>query len=170
MPLVSVLADMEFDGVYISSERMKALSDEYASLLEKTKDKIYKEAGEEFNLQSPKQLEYILFDKMGIPPTKKTKTGFSTDEEVLTELSQKYKIAEYMLTYRKYTKIKKYLSWCFPTLINEKTGRIHASFNQTVTATGRLSSSEPNLQNIPVRGEEGREIRNTFIPEKVICL
>ncbi|MDA0072332.1 DNA polymerase I [Brachyspira hyodysenteriae] len=166
MPLVSVLADMEFDGVYISSERMKALSDEYASLLEKTKDKIYKEAGEEFNLQSPKQLEYILFDKMGIPPTKKTKTGFSTDEEVLTELSQKYKIAEYMLTYRKYAKLKNTYLDVFPTLINEKTGRIHASFNQTVTATGRLSSSEPNLQNIPVRGEEGREIRNTFIPEK----
>lgn len=166
MPLVSVLADMEFDGVYISSERMKALSDEYASLLEKTKDKIYKEAGEEFNLQSPKQLEYILFDKMGIPPTKKTKTGFSTDEEVLTELSQKYKIAEYMLTYRKYAKLKNTYLDVFPTLINEKTGRIHASFNQTVTATGRLSSSEPNLQNIPVRGEEGRDIRNTFIPEK----
>ncbi|MEI0799191.1 DNA polymerase I [Brachyspira intermedia] len=166
MPLVSVLADMEFDGVYISSERMKALSDEYASLLEKTKEKIYAEAGEEFNLQSPKQLEYILFDKMGIPPTKKTKTGFSTDEEVLTELSQKYKIAEYMLTYRKYAKLKNTYLDVFPTLINEKTGRIHASFNQTVTATGRLSSSEPNLQNIPVRGEEGREIRNTFIPEK----
>lgn len=166
MPLVSVLADMEFDGVYISSERMKALSDEYSSLLEKTKEKIYKEAGEEFNLQSPKQLEYILFDKMGIPPTKKTKTGFSTDEEVLTELSQKYKIAEYMLTYRKYAKLKNTYLDVFPTLINEKTGRIHASFNQTVTATGRLSSSEPNLQNIPVRGEEGREIRNTFIPEK----
>ncbi|KLI49353.1 DNA polymerase I [Brachyspira hyodysenteriae] len=166
MPLVSVLADMEFDGVYISSERMKALSDEYSSLLEKTKEKIYAEAGEEFNLQSPKQLEYILFDKMGIPPTKKTKTGFSTDEEVLTELSQKYKIAEYMLTYRKYAKLKNTYLDVFPTLINEKTGRIHASFNQTVTATGRLSSSEPNLQNIPVRGEEGREIRNTFIPEK----
>ena len=166
MPLVSVLADMEFDGVYISSERMKALSDEYSSLLEKTKEKIYAEAGEEFNLQSPKQLEYILFDKMGIPPTKKTKTGFSTDEEVLTDLSQKHKIAEYMLTYRKYAKLKNTYLDVFPTLINEKTGRIHASFNQTVTATGRLSSSEPNLQNIPVRGEEGREIRNTFIAEK----
>ena len=87
MPLISVLADMEFDGVYISSEKMKVLSDEYSILLEKTKSKIYSEAGEEFNIQSPKQLEYILFDKMGIPPTKKTKTGFSTDEEVLTELS-----------------------------------------------------------------------------------
>ena len=166
MPLVSVLADMEFDGVYISSEKMKALSDEYSSLLEKTKKKIYTEAGEEFNIQSPKQLEYILFDKMGIPPTKKTKTGFSTDEEVLTELSQKYKIAEYILTYRKYAKLKNTYLDVFPTLVNEKTGRIHASFNQTVTATGRLSSSEPNLQNIPVRGEEGREIRNTFIAEK----
>ena len=166
MPLISVLADMEFDGVYISSEKMKVLSDEYSILLEKTKSKIYSEAGEEFNIQSPKQLEYILFDKMGIPPTKKTKTGFSTDEEVLTELSQKYKIAEYMLTYRKYAKLKNTYLDVFPTLINEKTGRIHASFNQTVTATGRLSSSEPNLQNIPVRGEEGRDIRNTFIAEK----
>ncbi|WP_300368454.1 DNA polymerase I [Brachyspira sp.] len=166
MPLVSVLADMEFDGVYISSEKMKSLSDEYTLLLEKTKEKIYSEAGEEFNLQSPKQLEYILFDKMAIAPLKKTKTGFSTDEEVLTELAQKEKIAEYMLTYRKYAKLKNTYLDVFPTLINEKTGRIHASFNQTVTATGRLSSSEPNLQNIPVRGEEGRDIRNTFIAEK----
>lgn len=166
MPLVSVLADMEFDGVYISGEKMKSLSDEYSSLLEKIKLKIYSEAGEEFNLQSPKQLEYILFEKKGIPPTKKTKTGFSTDEEVLTELSQNYKIAEYMLKYRKYSKLKNTYLDVFPSLINEKTGRIHASFNQTVTATGRLSSSEPNLQNIPVRGEEGRDIRNTFIAEK----
>lgn len=166
MPLVNVLADMEFDGVYISSEKMKSLSDEYTLLLEKTKEKIYSEAGEEFNLQSPKQLEYILFDKMGIAPLKKTKTGFSTDEEVLTELAQKEKIAEYMLTYRKYAKLKNTYLDVFPTLINEKTRRIHASFNQTVTATGRLSSSEPNLQNIPVRGEEGRDIRNTFIAEK----
>ncbi len=166
MPLISVLADMEFDGVYISTEKMKSLSEEYASLLEKTKDKIYKQAGEEFNLQSPKQLEYILFEKMGIPPTKKTKTGFSTDEEVLKELSKKHKIAEYMLTYRKYSKLKNTYLDVFPTLVHKKTNRIHAFFNQTVTATGRLSSSEPNLQNIPARGDEGKDIRNTFIAEK----
>ena len=166
MPLISVLADMEFDGVYISTEKMKSLSEEYASLLEKTKEKIYQQAGEEFNLQSPKQLEYILFEKMGIPPTKKTKTGFSTDEEVLTELSKKHKIAEYMLTYRKYSKLKNTYLDVFPTLVHKKTNRIHAFFNQTVTATGRLSSSEPNLQNIPARGEEGKDIRNTFIAEK----
>lgn len=166
MPLISVLADMEFDGVYISTEKMKSLSEEYASLLEKTKAKIYEKAGEEFNLQSPKQLEYILFEKMGIPPTKKTKTGFSTDEEVLKELSKKHKIAEYMLTYRKYSKLKNTYLDVFPTLVHKKTNRIHCFFNQTVTATGRLSSSEPNLQNIPARGEEGKDIRNTFIAEK----
>ena len=166
MPLISVLADMEFDGVYISTEKMKSLSEEYGSLLEKTKEKIYAEAGEEFNLQSPKQLEYILFEKMRIPPTKKTKTGFSTDEEVLTELSKKYKIAEYMLTYRKYSKLKNTYLDVFPTLVHKKTNRIHCFFNQTVTATGRLSSSEPNLQNIPARGDEGKDIRNTFIAEK----
>lgn len=167
MPLISVLADMEFDGVYISTEKMKSLSEEYASLLEKTKEKIYEKAGEEFNLQSPKQLEYILFEKLKINSTKKTKTGaYSTDEEVLRELAQKEKIAEYMLTYRKYSKLKNTYLDVFPTLVHKKTNRIHASFNQTVTATGRLSSSEPNLQNIPARGDEGKDIRNTFIAEK----
>lgn len=167
MPLISVLADMEFDGVYISTEKMKSLSEEYASLLEKTKEKIYEKAGEEFNLQSPKQLEYILFEKLKINSTKKTKTGaYSTDEEVLRELAQREKIAEYMLTYRKYSKLKNTYLDVFPTLVHKKTNRIHASFNQTVTATGRLSSSEPNLQNIPARGDEGKDIRNTFIAEK----
>lgn len=167
MPLISVLADMEFDGVYISTEKMKSLSEEYASLLEKTKEKIYEKAGEEFNLQSPKQLEYILFEKLKINSTKKTKTGaYSTDEEVLRELAQREKIAEYMLTYRKYSKLKNTYLDVFPTLVHKKTNRIHASFNQTVTATGRLSSSDPNLQNIPARGDEGKDIRNTFIAEK----
>lgn len=167
MPLISVLADMEFDGVYISTEKMKSLSEEYASLLEKTKAKIYEKAGEKFNLQSPKQLEYILFEKLKINSTKKTKTGaYSTDEEVLRELAQREKIAEYMLTYRKYSKLKNTYLDVFPTLVHKKTNRIHASFNQTVTATGRLSSSEPNLQNIPARGDEGKDIRNTFIAEK----
>ena len=168
MPLISVLADMEFDGVYISTEKMKSLSEEYASLLEKTKEKIYQQAGEEFNLQSPKQLEYILFEKLKINSTKKTKTGaHSTDEEVLKDLARSgVKIAEYMLTYRKYSKLKNTYLDVFPTLVHKKTNRIHAFFNQTVTATGRLSSSEPNLQNIPARGEEGKDIRNTFIAEK----
>lgn len=166
MPLITVLADMEFDGVYISSDKMKKLSEEYGLLLDKIQKNIFKEAKEEFNLQSPKQLEYILFGKLGLPPTKKTKTGFSTDEEVLSELSKKYKIAKDMMTYRKYAKLKNTYLDVFPTLVNKSTNRIHASFNQTVTATGRLSSSEPNLQNIPVRGDEGRDIRNTFIAEK----
>lgn len=168
MPLISVLADMEFDGVYISTEKMKSLSEEYASLLEKTKEKIYEKAGEEFNLQSPKQLEYILFEKLKINSTKKTKTGaHSTDEEVLKYLARSgVKIAEYMLTYRKYSKLKNTYLDVFPTLVHKKTNRIHAFFNQTVTATGRLSSSDPNLQNIPARGDEGKDIRNTFIAEK----
>ena len=166
MPLIKVLGDMEFDGVYISSDKMKKLSEEYGLLLDKIQKNIFKEAGEEFNLQSPKQLEYILFNKLGLPPTKKTKTGFSTDEEVLSELAKKYKISQDMMTYRKYAKLKNTYLDVFPTLVNKSTNRIHASFNQTVTATGRLSSSEPNLQNIPVRGDEGRDIRNTFIAEK----
>lgn len=165
MPLVSVLSDMEFYGVYISVDKMKELSRNYGILLDKTQKKIYESAGEEFNVQSPKQLEYILFTKMGIPPVKKTKTGFSTDEEVLNDLANKYKIAEYMLTYRKYAKLKNTYLDVFPTLVHPKTHRIHASFNQTGTSTGRLSSSDPNLQNIPVRGDEGRDIRNAFIAE-----
>ncbi len=164
MPLIRVLADMEFDGVYISIDRMKKLSDEYSLLLDKTRDSIYKEAGEEFNIQSPKQLEAILIKK-GIKLTKKTKTGYSTDEEVLNDLASEHKIARDLLVYRKYTKLKNTYLDVFPTLVNSKTGRIHASFNQTVTSTGRLSSSEPNLQNIPARGYEGKDIRNTFIAE-----
>ena len=166
MPLIEVLADMEFDGVYISSKKMEKQSQEYGLLLDKIQKDIYKEAKEEFNLQSPKQLEYILFTKLKLPTAKKTKTGFSTDEEVLSELAKKYKIAENMITYRKYSKLKNTYLDVFPTLVNKSTNRIHAYFNQTVTATGRLSSSEPNLQNIPVKGEEGKDIRNTFISEK----
>lgn len=166
VPLLSVLGEMECTGVYISKEAFKTLSDSYAILLEKTQKNIYEESGSEFNIQSPKQLGDILFHKMGIPPLKKTKTGqFSTDDEVLNNLAKKYKIAAHLLTYRKYSKLKNTYLDALPNLVHDKTKRIHASFNQTVTATGRLSSSEPNLQNIPVRGEEGRSVRNAFTSE-----
>jgi len=166
MPLLSVLGEMECTGVHISKEAFKTLSDSYTILLEKTQKKIYEESGSEFNIQSPKQIGDILFHKMGIPPLKKTKTGqFSTDDEVLNNLAKKYKIATYLLTYRKYSKLKNTYLDALPNLVHDKTGRIHASFNQTVTATGRLSSSEPNLQNIPARGEEGRSVRNAFTSE-----
>ena len=166
MPLLSVLGEMECRGVHISKEAFKTLSDSYATLLEKTQKNIYAESKSEFNIQSPKQTGDILFHQMGIAPLKKTKTGqFSTDDEVLNTLAKKYKIAEYLLTYRKYSKLKNTYLDALPNLVHDKTGRIHASFNQTVTATGRLSSSEPNLQNIPARGEEGRNVRNAFTAE-----
>ncbi len=165
MPLVRVLAQIEINGVHISEDKFLSLSNEYSILLDSSQKSIYNEAGFEFNVQSPKQLSEVLFDKMGIKPIKKTQTGFSTDEEVLTILSQKYKIASYMLTYRKYAKLKNTYLDVLPTLVNKSTNRIHASFNQTGTSTGRLSSSEPNLQNIPIKGDAGRSIRNAFTPE-----
>lgn len=163
MPLLVVLAEMEYKGVYVSKDILSKLSIDYGRKLQTAAEKIYAIAGQEFNIQSPKQVADILFNKMGIPPIKKTQTGFSTDEEVLTELSSKYKIASYLMTYRKYAKLKNTYIDSLPQMVVEKTKRIHSSYNQTVTSTGRLSSSEPNLQNIPIRDEEGREIRRAFI-------
>ena len=127
-------------------------------------NEVYKLAGGDFNINSPKQLGEILFNKMKLAPTKKTKTGFSTDVFVLEELSAQHPIAEKILDYRKLTKLKGTYVDALPALINPRTGRVHTSFNQTVAATGRLSSADPNLQNIPIRGEMGREIRKAFVP------
>ena len=164
IPLIEVLAEMELNGVSIDTEYLKGLSVQMEKRLDSLSKKIYELAGGEFNINSPKQLSAILFEKLKLPIVKKTKTGISTDEEVLRRLSQKHELPKSLLEYREFSKLKSTYVDALPSLINPKTGRLHASFNQTVTATGRLSSSEPNLQNIPIRTEEGRRIRKAFIP------
>jgi len=128
--------------------------------------RIYQLAGETFNINSSQQLGKILFDKLGLPVVKKTKTGYSTDADVLTKLSLQHDLPLEILSFRNLTKLKSTYIDALPKLIHPKTGRVHTSYNQTVTATGRLSSSDPNLQNIPIRTEEGNRIRQAFIPEK----
>lgn len=163
MPLVEVLAIMEISGVSIDKDYLADLSLEMEKKLDKLTKHIYDAAGEEFNINSPKQLSRILFEKLKLPIVKKTKTGISTDEEVLTKLALEHKLPESLLEYRELSKLKSTYVDSLPSMINPKTGRVHASFNQTVTATGRLSSSGPNLQNIPIKTEEGRKIRRAFI-------
>jgi DNA polymerase-1 len=165
MPLVKTLAAMERNGISIDIEWFAELSKDLGAKLEILKKEIYELAGEEFNIDSPQQLAYILFEKLGLPPVKRTKSGFSTDIEVLTKLSRDYEIAEKLIDYRQLKKLKSTYIDTFPKLVHPKTGRIHSSFNQTVTATGRLSSSEPNLQNIPIRSEIGKEMRKGIIPQ-----
>ncbi len=166
LPLIPVLAQMEYNGVKIDKEWLNSLSEKLGSRLDKITDQVYEIAGEEFNLNSPKQLGEILFDKLGLPVIKKTKTGYSTSISVLEELEEEHQIIPLIMDYRTLAKLKSTYVDTLPPLINEKTGRIHTSFNQMVTATGRLSSTDPNLQNIPIRTEEGREIRKAFVPRK----
>lgn len=167
MPLVNVLVEMEENGVSIDTAALKETSELFTQRMNKYEEEVYKIAGEKFNLSSPKQVGEVLFDKMALDPkAKKTKTGqYVTSEEVLAKLRNNNPIVDLILKYRGMKKlISTYLD-ALPQLINPKTGKIHTSFNQTVTATGRLSSSNPNLQNIPVRGDDGKEIRKAFIPE-----
>ncbi|MEE8638100.1 MAG: DNA polymerase I [Candidatus Margulisiibacteriota bacterium] len=167
MPLVKVLVEVEENGVSLDTQLLKKMSKEIDKELKDLERHIFAIAGETFNINSPKQLSYILFEKLMLPVIKRTKTGTSTNVEVLEELaSQKFEIAEKLMDYRVLTKLKSTYVDVLPTLINPKTGRIHTSFNQTITATGRLSSSNPNLQNIPIRGEWGKLIRTAFVPEK----
>ncbi|WP_333656329.1 DNA polymerase I [Dissulfurispira sp.] len=166
MPLIYVLTDMEESGVKINKERLEELSKELDRELEIIESKIYTIAGESFNINSPQQLQKILFEKLGLKPLKKTKTGYSTGMDVLEELSKTHELPMEILNYRTLYKLKTTYVDALPKLIDKKTGRIHTSFNQTVTATGRLSSSEPNLQNIPIRGEWGTKIREVFIADK----
>jgi DNA polymerase-1 len=166
MPLLKVLADIEMNGFKIDREILSEMSKELEGQLNTIIERIYFLAGEEFNINSPKQLSEILFRKLGLKPTKRTKTGYSTNVEVLEELSFQHELPREILEYRNLFKIKSTYLDTLPDLINPKTGRIHTSLNQTVTATGRLSSSEPNLQNIPIRGELGKRIREAFIAEK----
>jgi len=164
LPLVEILAEMEFDGVRVSRERLVELSGGYGRRIVELEAEIYKLAGRTFNIASPKQLQEVLFEEQGLPVVKKTKTGASTDVEVLEELALRHPLPAKIIEYRQYTKLKSTYVDALPEMIHPTTGRVHASFNQVVTATGRLSSSDPNLQNIPVRTEEGREIRSAFIP------
>jgi DNA polymerase-1 len=166
MPLVMVLAKIEMNGVKIDLDLLQEYSKEIETHLQQKTERIYGLAGEVFNINSSQQLGKILFDKLKLPVIKKTKTGASTDVEVLTKLSLQHELPFEILGYRNLSKLKSTYVDTLPKLIHPKTGRVHTSYNQTVTATGRLSSSDPNLQNIPVRAEEGNRIRQAFIPEE----
>jgi DNA polymerase-1 len=164
VPLTSVLARMELAGVRIDEPLLAGLSARLEDELARSEQRIHELAGGPFNIGSPKQLQQVLFEKLALPPTKKTKTGFSTDESVLEELAREYELPAAILAHRRLAKLKSTYVDALPGLVNPRTGRIHGRFNQTVAATGRLSSSNPNLQNIPVRTPEGQEIRRAFIP------
>jgi len=172
MPLVSVLARMEGAGVFVDSDRLRELSAEYASRLEQLIGEIHALAGGAFNMHSPAQLRNVLFDRLGLPSRgiRKGKTGLSTDVDVLERLTPLHPLPGRMLEYRALSKLKSTYVDALPGLVNPRTGRIHTSFHQTVAATGRLSSSDPNLQNIPARGDEGRRIRAAFraSPDRVL--
>ena len=168
LPLVPVLMNMEMTGVCVEKEKLVDLSKSFESQLEQLESMIYLIAGEEFNIRSSQQLGRILFEKLKLPVQKKTrkKTGYSTDVNVLTALSDKHELPELILRHRTLAKLKSTYTDALVDLIHPETDRIHTSYNQTVTATGRLSSSAPNLQNIPIRTDEGMEIRKAFVPRK----
>jgi DNA polymerase-1 len=164
VPLALVLAKMELAGIRIDVQFLASLSSEFGERRRQLEKEVYALAGEEFNLASPKQLQAVLFDKLGLPRGKKTATGSSTDSSVLEALAEQYPLPAKILEYRGFAKLQSTYVDALPKLLHAKTRRVHTSFNQTVTATGRLSSSNPNLQNIPIRSEEGRRIREAFIP------
>jgi DNA polymerase-1 len=165
MPLVSVLASMECEGILASREELKKYGDRLNERIEELTKDIYEEAGEEFNINSPKQLGVILFEKMKLKGGKKTKTGYSTAADVLEKLAPESKIVANILEYRTYSKLKSTYADGLQNCIEED-GRIRTTFNQTITATGRLSSTDPNLQNIPMREDLGRRIRKCFYPKE----
>ncbi|HTP63872.1 MAG TPA: DNA polymerase I [Geobacteraceae bacterium] len=173
MPLVRILAEMELAGVKLDLPLLKKLSDGFGRELGELEQHIYRLAGTEFNINSPKQLGEVLFEKLKLPAGKKTKTktGWSTNVEELERLAEEHEVARLILNYRSLAKLKSTYTDALSKLVEESTGRVHTSYNQAVTNTGRLSSSEPNLQNIPVRTEEGRKIRHAFIaPEGSLIL
>jgi DNA polymerase I len=165
MPLVPILADMESHGVLLDTHLLAGLSTDFSSRMAALEERIFELAGTSFNLNSPKQMGEVLFERMELKTGKKTKgkTGWSTDNEVLTTLAEEHEIARLILDYRGVSKLKSTYSDALPRLVHPRTGRVHTSYNQTVTSTGRLSSSDPNLQNIPIRSDEGRMIRHAFI-------
>nr|MCR5692184.1 DNA polymerase I [Eubacterium sp.] len=166
MPLIFTLYDMEKAGILVERQALRDYGSRLGERIAQLEKDIYELAGEEFNINSPKQLGLILFEKMHMPYGKKTKTGYSTSAEVLEKLRFESPIVEQILEYRQLTKLKSTYADGLDNYIDDKDGRIHSNFNQTITATGRLSSTEPNLQNIPIRMELGREIRKVFVPEK----
>lgn len=172
MPLVPVLVEIERNGFLLDVEGLGTLSRELERELEQMVGTIYRLAGGEFNIGSPKQLATVLFDNLGLKPLRKTKTGFSTDEDTLTQLAGQHELPAHILNYRTLTKLKSTYVDALPQLVNPDTGRLHTSLNQTVAATGRLSSTDPNLQNIPVKGDYGLRIREAFIAppgDQLLC-
>ncbi len=167
VPLVTVLAKMEMAGIKVDAAELFRMSQEFESELVELEKGIYDLAGEKFNINSPQQLGEILFEKLKLTPTKKTqkKTGYSTDVQVLTKLAEDHELPKLLLRFRTLGKLKSTYVDALSSLVHEETGRIHTSFNQTITVTGRLSSSNPNLQNIPIRKPEGKKIRRAFIPK-----
>ncbi len=168
-PLTEVLAYMEYEGFKVDTEKLTELGDKFKVEISTIQKEIYDLAEEEFNINSPKQLGKILFEKLDLPVIKKTKTGYSTNAEVLDELSDKHPVIEKITYYRQLTKLYSTYIEGLKAVVDED-GKIHSSFNQTVTTTGRLSSTEPNLQNIPIKYEMGREIRKVFVPENDNCV
>lgn len=167
-PLVRVLADMEFEGIRIDTQFLNEYSKELDREAKLSEERVYKQAGVRFNLSSPKQLGEVLFEKLKLDPkAKKTKTGqYATGEDVLLKMSHSNEIVDDILEYRELTKLKSTYVDALPLIINKKTGRVHTSYAQAVAVTGRLSSNNPNLQNIPIRTERGREIRKAFVPRQ----
>ncbi|TVR67824.1 MAG: DNA polymerase I [Spirochaetaceae bacterium] len=166
MPLVPLLASMELEGIGLDVFALEEYSQELTSQIGRIEGEIHEMVGREFNIGSTKQLQEVLFKERKLQPVKKTKTGYSTDNSVLQELAREDPVPEKVLRYRMLTKLRSTYVDALPRMVNRRTGRIHTSFNQTGTATGRLSSTDPNLQNIPIREEEGRRIRNAFIPRE----
>jgi len=163
-PLAEVLEEMERSGVNIDRKMLAVLSKELETSINEYSEKIFRLAGETFNINSPKQMQKILFEKLQLQSSRKTKTGFSTDAQTLESLRGEHEIIDTILEFRQVAKLKSTYADSLPTLIHPKTGRVHTSFNQTIASTGRLSSNDPNLQNIPIRTELGREIRKAFVP------
>ncbi len=166
LPLIDVLVEMESNGIRVDRDRLAELSKEYGARLEKLEQEIYELAGRELNIASPKQLQQILFEELGLPVVKRTKTGPSTDGSVLEELAHHHPLPAKIIEFRQFAKLKNTYVDALPQMIHPETGRVHASFNQVVAATGRLSCVDPNLQNIPVRNDRGREIRSAFRPRE----
>ncbi len=164
LPLVPVLAGLEHTGIAVDLEVLTEIGDTLADRIKRLRDEIYAHAGDEFNLDSPKQLQQVLFEQLDLPRTKRIKSGWSTDAQALSGLLDVHPIIEPLLGYREVSKLKGTYVDALPPLVNPDTGRIHAEFNQTVAVTGRLSSQNPNLQNIPIRSSTGREIRRAFVP------
>jgi DNA polymerase-1 len=164
MPLVEVLVELEYNGIKIDCERLRELSGRFGERIEALRQEVYALAGREFNVASPKQLQEVLFNELKLPSQGKTKTGLSTDADVLEELAAIHPLPEKILEFRQYSKLKGTYVDALPAMVHPQTKRVHASFHQAVAATGRLSSSDPNLQNIPIRTQAGREIRSAFVP------